>query len=169
MPTTSTTYTLQAATPYALPPAWGVGLDGRASSAPRKNEKSFSGRAAAISRFSSVKNTDNLIFSKRPVDHQKPERSTMPENEDVAPAAEAQQVATQASDAAAEAAAPPSANDELSMDQLETLSGGWANRALEVGMLQAQREASMYGTQADWGQPLKPGEAQKMFSPHTKT
>ena len=83
----------------------------------------------------------------------------MPENaknEEATPATEAQQEAIQAS-------------DELSMDQLETLSGGWANRALEVGMLQAQREASMYGTQTDWGQPLKPGEAQKMFSPHTKT
>ena len=70
----------------------------------------------------------------------------MPENaknEEVTPATEAQQEAIQAS-------------DELSMDELEALSGGWQNQHMRVGQgtLSANQDYLKYGTQADWGRPL---------------
>jgi hypothetical protein len=48
----------------------------------------------------------------------------MPENEEAAPAAEAQQDVAQASDATAEATNTATAGDELSEDDLEAVAGG---------------------------------------------
>jgi|GEM_PF-1675728 len=48
----------------------------------------------------------------------------MPENEEVAPTAEAQQDVAQASDAKAEATSSAKASDELSEDDLEGVAGG---------------------------------------------
>jgi len=48
----------------------------------------------------------------------------MPENEEAAPATEAQQDVAQASDAKAEATSTAKASDELSEDDLEAVAGG---------------------------------------------
>ena len=58
---------------------------------------------------------------------QKPGISTMPENEEVAPAptAEAQQDVAQANDAKVEATSTAKASDELSEDDLEAVAGGF--------------------------------------------
>ena len=54
----------------------------------------------------------------------------MPENEEAAPAAEAQQDVAQTSDTKAEAAATAKASDELSVDDLAGVAGGLISDSL---------------------------------------
>jgi len=54
----------------------------------------------------------------------------MPENEEAAPATEAQQDVAQASDAKAEATSTAKDSDELSEDDLEAVAGGLTNPGL---------------------------------------
>ena len=92
---------------------------------PAEMKKSNPGAAESF-WLSGVKNGDSLIFSDGGRHLQKPERSTMPENVEVAPAptAEAQQDVAQANDAKAEANSTAKASDELSEDDLEVVAGG---------------------------------------------
>ena len=73
------------------------GFCGRAPFAPRRNEKSDPGVAESF-WLSGVKNGGGHTVSVGARHPQKPERSTMPENEEASPTAEAQQDAVKASD-----------------------------------------------------------------------